>query len=227
MIRLTEVTKTYAKGRLRVRALRGVTLHVAEHDFIAIQGPSGSGKTTLLNLIGLLDDPTSGAIWMFERDVSVLNRRERARLRGRTIGFVFQSFNLIPHLNAWRNVALPLRYAGVGRSERRSRALDVLASVGLQDRIAHLPAELSGGEEQRVAIARSLVIDPKVILADEPTGNLDTETSSAVMARFGRLHDNGRTLLVVTHDPAALPHASRHVSIRDGAISAGSNTCPS
>jgi putative ABC transport system ATP-binding protein len=226
MIHLDEVGKTYSKGRLHVPALARVTFQIAERDFIAIQGPSGSGKSTLLNLIGLLDDPTSGAIRLFGQDVSALGRRERARLRGRAIGFVFQSYNLIPHLSAWLNVALPLRYAGVSRAERRSRALEALAAVGLQDRIGHLPAELSGGEEQRVAIARSLVINPKIILADEPTGNLDTESGTVIMNQFDRLHQNGKTLLVVTHDPIVAPYASRLISIHDGTLVYDSASSP-
>ena len=223
MIQLTEVTKTYAKGRLAVHALRGVTLCIGDHDFQCIQGPSGSGKTTLLNLIGLLDKPTSGAIRLFGREVSSLNSRERARLRGSAIGFVFQSFNLISGLNAWRNVALPLYYAGVGRAERRSRAMSALESVGLQDRVSHFPAELSGGEEQRVAIARSLVIRPRLVLADEPTGNLDTESGRVAMAQFVRMHEDGRAILVATHDPLVLGYTSRHVTMRDGTVAEAEN----
>lgn len=218
MIQLTDVTKTYAKGRLAVHALRGVTLHIADHGFQCIQGPSGSGKTTLLNVIGLLDEPTSGAIRLFDRDVLSLCGRERARLRGRAIGFVFQSFNLIPGLNAWQNVALPLYYAGVGRAERRSRAMKTLKSVDLQDRVGHFPAELSGGEEQRAAIARALVIQPRLVLADEPTGNLDTESGRVVMAQFARMHEEGKAILVATHDPLVLGYTSHHVTMRDGRV---------
>ena len=218
MIRLTDVSKTYSKGRVDVQALRAVTLRVPESSFATVSGPSGSGKTTLLNMIGLLDDPSSGTIRLLDHDLSSLDRRERARFRGRTIGFVFQSFNLISTLTAWRNVALPLKYAGIARTKRRRRALDALGAVGLADRVDHLPAELSGGEEQRVAIARSLVIEPKLLLADEPTGNLDTESGHEIMRQFAGLHENGATILIVTHDPLVTPYADRHVTMRDGRI---------
>ena len=218
MIELKDVTKTYAKGRLDVNALKGVSMQVVEGEFVSIQGPSGSGKTTLLNTIGLLDEPSSGSIRLFGRETTGLRRRERARFRGSTIGFVFQSFNLITSLNAWQNVALPLKYAGISRIERKQRALRALGLMGLTDRAEHHPAELSGGEEQRVAIARSLVIDPKVVLADEPTGNLDSESGHGVMAQFAALNDLGTTLVVVTHDPLVAPYAKRHVTMLDGLV---------
>ena len=218
MIELKDVTKTYAKGRLDVNALRGVTIQVNEGEFVSIQGPSGSGKTTLLNTIGLLDEPTSGSLCLFGRETTDLGRRERARFRGTTIGFVFQSFNLISSLKAWQNVALPLKYAGIGRTDRRQRASKALERMGLADRAEHYPSELSGGEEQRVAIARSLVIDPKVVLADEPTGNLDSESGHGVMAQFVALNDLGTTLVVVTHDPLVAPYAKRHITMLDGCV---------
>jgi len=218
MIELIDVVKAYARGRHVVNALRGITIRISEGDFVSVQGPSGSGKTTLLNMIGLLDEPTFGSIRLFGRDTAPLSGRDQARLRSRSIGFVFQSFNLIPSLNAWRNVALPLQYAGVRRGERRRRALTALASVNLQNRADHLPSELSGGEEQRVAIARSLVIDPKLILADEPTGSLDTESGHVVMAQIRCLNDAAKTILVVTHDPIVLPYAKREIRMRDGTV---------
>jgi len=218
MIELMDVMKTYVKGRLDVDALRGVTIQVNEGEFVSIQGPSGSGKTTLLNMIGLLDEPTSGRISLFGRVTTDLGRRAQARFRGTTVGFVFQSFNLISSLKAWQNVALPLKYAGVSRAERKQRALEALERIGLADRAEHHPAELSGGEEQRVAIARSLAIDPKLVLADEPTGNLDSESGHDVMAQFAAVNALGTTLVVVTHDPLVAPYARRHISMLDGRV---------
>lgn len=218
MIEIREVSKMYRKGRVEVPALRGVTLLVEDGEFLVIQGPSGSGKTTLLNLIGLLDEPSAGEIRLFGCDVRELSDRERSRLRGRVIGFVFQSFNLIPHLRAWENVALPLYYAGVSPWERKRKALAVLEKVGLADRAEHLPGELSGGEEQRVAIARAIVIEPKLILADEPTGNVDSTTGRGVMEEFARLNRAGITVLVATHDPMVVSFARRVVHLRDGQI---------
>jgi len=218
MIELQNVHKIYSKGRVKVPALRGVNLNVAEREFLVIQGPSGSGKSTLLNIIGLLDEPTDGRLRLFGEPMQGLPDRERSRLRGRSIGFVFQSFNLISHLRAWENVALPLYYAGVGRKERHRRAITALNRVGLSERAEHLPAELSGGEEQRVAIARALVIGPKLILADEPTGNLDSESSRDVMKEFSHLNKEGVTLLVATHDPLVTSFAKRLLALRDGQI---------
>ncbi|MCR4392580.1 MAG: ABC transporter ATP-binding protein [Candidatus Acetothermia bacterium] len=216
MIEIRDVSKVYRKGRVEVPALRGVTLRVEEGEFLVIQGPSGSGKTTLLNLIGLLDEPSTGEIRLFGCDVQGLSDRERSRLRGRAIGFVFQSFNLIPHLRAWENVALPLHYAGVRPRERKRKALAVLEKMGLAGRAEHLPGELSGGEEQRVAIARAIVIEPKLILADEPTGNVDSTTGRGVMEEFARLNRAGITMIVATHDPMVVSFARRAVYLRDG-----------
>jgi|AntAceMinimDraft_16_1070373.scaffolds.fasta_scaffold25261_2 putative ABC transport system ATP-binding protein len=218
MIELQNVHKIYVKGRVKVPALRGVNLNVTEQEFLVVQGPSGSGKSTLLNIIGLLDEPTDGRLRLFGEPTQGLPDRERSRLRGRSIGFVFQSFNLISHLRAWENVALPLYYAGVGRAERHQRAITALKQVGLSERAEHLPAELSGGEEQRVAIARALVIGPKLILADEPTGNLDSESSLDVMKEFSHLNKEGATLLIATHDPLVTSFAERILALRDGQI---------
>jgi len=224
MIELTDVTKVYKKGMIDVSALRGVTMRVDEGEFLSIMGPSGSGKRTLLNAIGLLDEPTSGTICLFGNEASGLGKRNQARLRGTAIGFVFQSFNLISNLQAWQNVALPLRYARVSRSDRRQRAIEALGLVGLQDRADHYPSELSGGEEQRVAIARSLVIDPKLVLADEPTGNLDSDSGHDVMGQFQSINGQGTTLVVVTHDALVSPYARRHLAMRDGLIESDRTT---
>ncbi|TFH08020.1 MAG: ABC transporter ATP-binding protein [Candidatus Atribacteria bacterium] len=218
MIELVDVKKIYKKGKIDVSALRGVTMQVEEGEFLSIMGPSGSGKTTLLNAIGLLDEPSSGTICLFGNEASGLGRRDQARLRGTAIGFVFQSFNLVSNLQAWQNVALPLRYAHVARADRRKRAIEALGLVGLQDRADHYPSELSGGEEQRVAIARSLVIDPKLILADEPTGNLDSGSGNDVMKQFQLVNSLGTTLIVVTHDVLVSPYARRHLGMLDGRI---------
>jgi putative ABC transport system ATP-binding protein len=219
MIRLEKVEKLYRKGDSAVSALRGVDLEVQAGELVAIQGPSGSGKTTLLNLIGLLDEPSAGQVFLFGKDVSALSDREKSALRGSKIGFVFQSFNLISHLNAWENVALPLYYRGIGRKERRRRALAALEGVGLKGRAYHLPAELSGGEEQRVAIARALVTDPALILADEPTGNLDSHTGKMIMEEFLAINNvNGVTVLVATHDPLVVSFTRRVIELRDGQI---------
>lgn len=218
MIECRKVHKAYRKGPVSVAALKGVDLKVQAGEFLVIQGPSGSGKTTLLNIIGLLDEPTQGEVRLLDQSVHELSDLEKSRLRGRSIGFVFQSFNLIPHLRAWENVALPLYYAGVKRRERRERALAALARVGLASRATHFPAELSGGEEQRVAIARALVIEPKLVLADEPTGNLDSQTGQEVMEEFARLNEAGVTLIVATHDPLVVSFARRVAKLRDGQL---------
>ncbi len=218
MIELQGIYKTYIKGQLKVPALRGVDLNVTKQEFLIIQGPSGSGKSTLLNLIGLLDEPTRGELHLFGESVQELSDRERSRLRGRSIGFVFQSYNLIAHLKAWENVAVPLYYAGLNRKDRYQRAVAALTRVGLSKRIRHLPAELSGGEEQRVAIARALVINPKLVLADEPTGNLDSKSSRSMMEEFARLNREGVTLIVATHDPFVASFAKRLLVLQDGVI---------
>ncbi len=205
-------------GSTQVNALNGVDLDVNRNEYVALMGPSGSGKSTLMNLIGCLDTPTSGTYILNGEDVSELSDNELAGIRGREIGFVFQTFNLIPRLSALENVALPLVYAGHGKSRREERAREVLDQVGLGDRVSHKPNELSGGQRQRVAIARALVNNPSIILADEPTGNLDTKTSIEIMAIFERIHQQGNTIILVTHEIDISEHAHRIVRLRDGVV---------
>jgi len=218
VIRLEGVHKVYSTGKLEVHALRGVDLVVRPGEFVAVMGPSGSGKTTLLEILGCLSRPSAGRYWLAGYPAGELESDALARLRGGEIGFVFQSFNLLPRLAAVENVELPLLYAGVARRERRRRALAVLERVGLGPRAAHLPAELSGGERQRVAIARALVNRPALVLADEPTGNLDSATGEEILALLGEVHAEGNTLVVVTHDPGIGRRAGRLVAIRDGRV---------
>ncbi len=218
LIALEELTKTYRMGEVEVHALRGVSLTIAEGEFVAIMGPSGSGKSTLMNILGCLDRPTSGRYLLDGRDVSGLSRDELAEVRNRTIGFVFQSFNLLSRTSALENVELPLLYAGLHTAERRTRAAAALARVGLAGRAHHHPNQLSGGQQQRVAIARALVNPPRVILADEPTGNLDSRTSVEVMALFQELGRAGITVVLVTHEPDIAEFASRIVEVKDGRI---------
>ena len=219
IVRAEDLVKVYRMGRVHVRALDGVTLAIAEGEFLAIMGPSGSGKSTLMHLIGCLDRPTSGRLWVDGQDVTRLRDRQLAHLRGRTIGFVFQSFNLIPRITALENVLLPMSLVGkIPKPERRKRAQALLERVGLGHRLTHLPTELSGGEQQRVAIARALANDPKLLLADEPTGNLDTQTGREILKLFRELHREGRTIVVVTHDPEVAGYAERVVHLRDGRI---------
>jgi len=219
MIRCSELTKVYTSKRIPVHALRGVSFEIEAGDYIVVHGPSGSGKSTLLNLIGLLDEPTSGQILLEGSDVARFSERKRARIRNRQLGFVFQRFNLIPHLNAWRNVALPGECGGVPRRLRRERASKLLERVGLADRADHLPSELSGGEEQRVAIARALFMSPPLLLADEPTGNLDSKTGRQIMELLTRLNrELGMTVVLVTHDPGIAAYAGRTINILDGRI---------
>lgn len=218
LIKLEEVSKIYKTSSIEVQALRTVSLKVDQGEFVAITGPSGSGKSTLMNLIGCLDRPTSGSYWLDGVDVSKLNDVELARVRNRKIGFVFQNFNLLGRQTALENVMLPTIYAGLPPRERRARALAALEMLGLGDRIHHRPSELSGGQRQRVAIARALVNDPVLILADEPTGALDTKTSEEIMAVFEELNRNGRTIVMVTHEPDIAKHAGRRVHVRDGAV---------
>ncbi len=219
MISLAGVTKVYRMGRLEVPALRGVDLEVAAHEFVAIMGPSGSGKSTLMNIIGCLDRLTEGRYVLNGTDASRMSDNDLAAVRNREIGFVFQTFNLLPRMTALRNVELPLIYNGVASRERRERAMEALRSVGLENRALHRPNELSGGQRQRVAIARALVNDPAIILADEPTGNLDSKTGDEIMATFQRLNDRGVTIILVTHEPDIARSARRAVSIRDGLAS--------
>ncbi|MDW8328962.1 MAG: ABC transporter ATP-binding protein [Candidatus Bipolaricaulota bacterium] len=213
------VTKIYPMGAVHVTALDDVSFSISEGEFVAIMGPSGSGKSTLMNLIGCLDKPTTGTISINGTDISRLNDRQLARLRGSQIGFVFQTFNLIPRINALANVMLPMTFTNrLSGRERQQRAEQLLQSVGLGARMHHLPNELSGGERQRVAIARALANDPKIILADEPTGNLDTKTGKAILDLFVELHRNGRTIVVVTHDANVASHARRIIKLLDGKI---------
>jgi len=218
MIRIRELTRAYEMGTERILALRGVTLDIARNEYIAIMGPSGSGKSTMMNLLGCLDTPPSGEYWLNGEEVSRLSDDALARVRNREIGFVFQTFNLLPRATALHNVELPLVYAGVGGRERRERALRALDRVGLANRVQHRPNELSGGQRQRVAIARALVNQPSILLADEPTGNLDSVTSEEIMQVFADLHRGGQTVIMVTHEPDIAAHAERTVVLRDGRV---------
>ncbi len=218
VIDLQDVTKTYRLGEISVHALRGVSATVQRGEYVAIMGSSGSGKSTLMNILGCLDVPTEGVYRLNGSDVRSADEDDLADLRNREIGFVFQSFNLIPRTRALANVELPLAYAGLGRAERRRRALSALREVGLHDRDDHVPAELSGGQQQRVAVARALVTNPAMILADEPTGNLDTTSTREVMAIFERLSDEGRTIILITHEPDVASHADRVIQLSDGRI---------
>jgi putative ABC transport system ATP-binding protein len=218
MICTENLTKTYQMGSTDVHALQGVSMDIQRNEYVAIMGPSGSGKSTLMNLIGCLDTPTSGRYWLNEKLVSELNDDELARIRNREIGFVFQTFNLLPRATALHNVELPLVYSGVPAKERTERARKSLELVELSDRINHKPSELSGGQRQRVALARALVNNPSIILADEPTGNLDSQTGVEIMKLFARLHAHGNTIILVTHDRDVAAYARRVISIRDGRI---------
>jgi len=218
VIELTDVTKVYRPGDVELRALDGVSLRVDQGEFIAVMGSSGSGKSTLMNIVGCLDRPTSGRYLLDGRAVSGMSRSELAKVRNRTLGFVFQQFNLLSRTSALENVELPLEYGGVGARARRGRATEALKRVGLGDRVEHHPNQLSGGQQQRVAIARAIVNEPKVILADEPTGALDSRTSVDVMAIFQRLWETGITVVLVTHEADISEFASRVVVMRDGRI---------
>ena len=220
VIRTVGLTRDYPMGGETVRALRGVDLVILPNEYVAIMGPSGSGKSTLMNLIGCLDTPTAGQYWLAGTEVSRMTDDELARVRNRQIGFVFQTFNLLPRATALHNVELPLVYAGMPTRERHERAMQALTSVGLGDRVTHKPAELSGGQRQRVAIARALVTEPSIILADEPTGNLDSTTSEEIMKIFEDLHrTRGQTIVMVTHEADIARHAARVVTLHDGLIS--------
>ncbi len=218
VIAMHDIVKTYKTGSLDVPALRGVTFEIQRGEYVAIMGPSGSGKSTLMNLIGCLDRPTTGTYRLDGIDAGTLDDNALAAIRLKKLGFVFQGFNLLARANALKNVALPLFYAGVGVRERDRLAAAMLAEVGLGDRATHKPSELSGGQQQRVAIARALVNDPAVLLADEPTGNLDSQTSVDIMTLFGQLNASGRTVIMVTHDPETARHAERVIRVRDGLV---------
>ncbi len=216
--------REYVMGSETVRALQGVDMTIRKNEFVAIMGPSGSGKSTMMNMIGCLDTPSEGEYWLNGYRVSELDDDALARIRNKEIGFVFQTFNLLPRASALANVELPMVYAGASSKERRSRAEEALRAVGLQDRMHHRPNELSGGQRQRVAIARALVNRPSIILADEPTGNLDSATSVEIMALFESLHQQGQTIILVTHEPDIAAHAKRQIVLRDGKVASDASS---
>lgn len=218
IIDLKDICRSYKMGEEVVHALRNVSLQIYKNQYVALMGPSGSGKSTLMNILGCLDSPSSGNYLLNEIDVSTMADADLAEVRNKQIGFIFQTFNLLPKLSSLENVALPLIYAGIGKSERLDRAEKALASVGLRDRMLHKPNELSGGQRQRVAVARALVNDPAIILADEPTGNLDTKTSIEIMALFEEIHSKGNTVVLVTHEPDIALYAHRIIRLRDGQL---------
>ncbi|MFA7468823.1 MAG: ABC transporter ATP-binding protein [Desulfotomaculaceae bacterium] len=218
MIKMERVSKVYRPHSNPVHALADVSLHIGVGEFVAVMGPSGSGKSTLLNVIGCLDTPSSGAYWLNGVKVSSMNRDQLAKIRNRKIGFVFQSYNLLPRMTALRNVELPMLYAGVDKAERTARAMECIGRVGMLDRIHHRPAELSGGQSQRIAIARALVNSPDIILADEPTGNLDSATGLEIMSLFQSLHREGTTIVMVTHEEDIAAFAKRVLYFRDGRL---------
>ncbi|MGB1698097.1 MAG: ABC transporter ATP-binding protein [Thermoplasmatota archaeon] len=217
-IQTRRLTKTYGAGETEVPVLKGVNLDIKQGEFVSIMGPSGSGKSTLLNMIGLLDTPTGGGIRLLEGDVHKLHKNQRAAVRQESLGFVFQAFHLMPRATALQNVMLPMALAGMRRADRRSKAEQVLEAVGLGDRMKHQPSELSGGQKQRVAIARALALDPPILLADEPTGNLDSTTSRDIMKLFQSLHAEGKTVVQVTHEPTMARYGQRIIRFQDGII---------
>lgn len=218
VIRLQNITRHFKIGDVEVQALRGIDMVIDKGEYVALMGPSGSGKSTLMNLLGCLDTPSSGKYWLNGHDVSEMDDDELAEIRNKEIGFVFQTFNLLARSTALENVALPLVYAGLGRNARKQKALEALHSVGLADRVHHRPNELSGGQRQRVAIARALINSPSIILADEPTGNLDTKTSHEIMGLMEKIHAEGNTVIVVTHEEDIARRARRIIRLRDGLI---------
>jgi putative ABC transport system ATP-binding protein len=218
VLQLRDVFKTYVMGNEKIHALNGVSLDIEENEYVAVMGPSGSGKSTLMNIVGCLDVPTSGTYELDGEMVAEKSEAQLADIRNRMIGFVFQTFNLIPRASILHNVELPLIYGGMGKAERHERAVAALQQVGLEDRMAHRPNELSGGQRQRVAIARALVFNPSIILADEPTGNLDSRTGAEIMEILDIMHDNGQTIVLVTHEDNIAAHARRTIRLRDGRI---------
>lgn len=216
VISVEQLSKTYIMGPNQVHALRDITLQIDRNEYVALMGPSGSGKSTLMNLLGCLDTPTKGTYWLSGNNVGTMADDDLAEIRNKEIGFVFQTFNLLPRLSALENVALPLVYGGMSKRDRQERAEEVLEAVGLGGRVDHKPNELSGGQRQRVAIARALVNKPSIILADEPTGNLDTKTSVEIMAIFEEIHQQGNTVIMVTHEPDIAAHCHRIIRLRDG-----------
>lgn len=218
IIHLDNILKNYYLGKQVIEVLKGISLDIFKNEYVALMGPSGSGKSTLMNILGCLDTPTSGSYILNDKDVSRMTDNELAEVRNQEIGFVFQQFNLLPRLTALENVALPLVYAGMPKKQRLEKAMHVLEKVSLSDRSHHKPNEMSGGQNQRVAIARALVNDPSIILADEPTGNLDTKTSYEIMEIFGHIHDSGNTVVLVTHEEDIAHHAHRIIRLRDGLI---------
>lgn len=218
VIRIENLAKIYQMGNQKVHALRDVSLNIKHNEYVALMGPSGSGKSTLMNMLGCLDTPTSGKYILNEQDVSRLEDDQLAEIRNKEIGFIFQTFNLLPRATALDNVSLPLIYAGKGSEERKKRGAEVLEQVGLQDRMDHRPNELSGGQRQRVAVARALVNKPSIILADEPTGNLDSKTSIEIMGLFEEIHEAGNTVILVTHEEDIAMHAHRIIRLKDGLV---------
>ena len=218
VINISGLTRDFALGTETVKVLKGIDLKVNKGEYVAMMGPSGSGKSTLMNILGCLDTPTSGQYYLNGQDVSSMSDNELAEIRNKEIGFVFQTFNLMPRINSLQNVALPMIYAGLGLDERTKRAEEALTSVGLGDRMKHRPNQLSGGQRQRVAIARALVNKPSIILADEPTGNLDSKTSIEIMQLLQKIHQNGNTIIVVTHEEDIAEHAHRIIRLKDGMI---------
>jgi len=219
IIELDDVWKVYTMGKVDINVLKGLHFHVNKGDFVAIMGPSGSGKSTTMNMIGCLDIPTKGRIYLKEHDISKLSESDLAQMRGKTIGFVFQQFNLIPTMTALENVTLPMIFQGAGESERKKIAMSLLELVGLKERATHKPTELSGGEQQRVAIARALANNPEIILADEPTGNLDSKTGAEVISMLRRLHEKeNKTVVMITHDKNVAKNANRIIYLKDGKI---------